>query len=122
MNVFFADPSAPAQAAPSTASTGLFGMLIWLVAIFAIFYFIAILPQRRREKQHRQMVESIRRGDVVVTVGGVVGKVIDVRKDTLKIKSANVTELEVRKASIAGVVSKASQQEGISREDISEKS
>ncbi|HCZ05762.1 MAG TPA: preprotein translocase subunit YajC [Thermotogae bacterium] len=81
-----------------------------LIAIFALFYFIAILPQRRREKQHRQMVESIKRGDVVVTIGGVVGKVIDVRKDTLKIKSANVTELEVRKASIAGVVSRGSQE------------
>lgn len=111
MNIFFADPSAPAQTTPSTTGTGgLFGMLIWLVAIFALFYFIAILPQRRREKQHRQMVESIKRGDVVVTIGGVVGKVIDVKKDTLKIKSANVTELEVRKASIAGVVSRGSQE------------
>lgn len=121
MNVFFADPSVPAQTSPFARDTGLFGTIIWLVAIFAIFYFVAILPQRRREKQHKQMVESIRRGDVVVTIGGVVGKVIDVRKDTLKIKSANVTELEVRKASITGVVSKVSQQEGTSQEDVSGK-
>jgi len=107
VNIFFADPTAPTRSPTATGPTGGFAtLLIWLVAIFVLFYFMAILPQRRREKQHQRMVASIRRGDVIVTVGGIVGKVIDVRDETLKIKTANVTELEVRKSSVAGILAK----------------
>ena len=122
VNIFFADPTAPTAGSPSTPGTagGFTTLLIWLVAIFVLFYFMAILPQRRREKQHQRMVASIRRGDVIVTVGGIVGKVIDVRDETLKIKTANVTELEVRKSSVAGILAKrgsSREQEKVEQEE-----
>lgn len=49
-----------------------------LIAVFAIMYFLLIRPQQQRMKQHRQMVEGVRRGDTVVTAGGVVGRVAKV--------------------------------------------
>ncbi len=69
-----------------------------------MFYFLIILPQRRREKQFREMVSSLKKGDTVITVGGVVGKVIDIKKDTVKVKSAIATELEITKRAIASVL------------------
>jgi preprotein translocase subunit YajC len=49
-----------------------------LIAVFAIMYFLLIRPQQQRMKQHRQMVEGVRRGDTVVTAGGIVGRVAKV--------------------------------------------
>ncbi|HPV63539.1 MAG TPA: preprotein translocase subunit YajC, partial [Fervidobacterium sp.] len=79
-------------------------MVIMLLLFFAMMYFLVILPQRRKEKEFKQMLESLKRGDNVITTGGVVGKIIDIKKDTLKIKSANSTELEIHKAYIAKVL------------------
>lgn len=61
MNLNFSDP--------------MFQSLGFLVPLFVIFYFFMIRPQQQRMKQHREMVNSVRRGDTVVTAGGVVGKV-----------------------------------------------
>lgn len=64
------------------------GMLIPL-AFLAIFYFILILPQRREQKRHREMVASLTRGDRVVTMGGVVGEIIQLRDDEVTLKTGD---------------------------------
>ncbi|HDM70131.1 MAG TPA: preprotein translocase subunit YajC [Thermotogales bacterium] len=86
------------------AGGGAMGLIIWLLVLFLMFYFLLILPQRKKERDFRRMISSLKRGDKIVTVGGIVGKVIDIRKDTVKIKVANTTELEVTKRSIASVL------------------
>ncbi|MBP8657435.1 MAG: preprotein translocase subunit YajC, partial [Fervidobacterium sp.] len=96
-------------AAGTTATTGsssgaLIQMVIMLLLFFAMMYFLVILPQRRKEKEFKQMLESLKRGDNIITTGGVVGKIIDIKKDVIKIKSANSTELEIHKAYIAKVL------------------
>ncbi|MBO8161541.1 MAG: preprotein translocase subunit YajC [Thermosipho sp. (in: Bacteria)] len=96
--------SEPVTTAAPSASSGLFQMLFLLLIFFVMMYFLVILPQKRREKQFKQMIASIKRGDTIVTSGGVVGKVIDVKNDTLKIKTANTTELEISKAFVAKVI------------------
>ncbi len=106
--VFAGAPDAGAAAGTTptaTSSSGaLIQMVIMLLLFFAMMYFLVILPQRRKEKEFKQMLESLKRGDNVITTGGVVGKIIDIKKDTLKIKSANSTELEIHKAYIAKVL------------------
>ena len=107
MKMIFA--GAPGTAAPTTTPTtgaggAFFQMIFLLLIFFAMMYFLVILPQKRREKQFKEMIASIKRGDTVITNGGVVGKVLDVRKDTLKIKTANSTELEIAKAYISRVI------------------
>ncbi|AZQ67771.1 preprotein translocase subunit YajC [Silicimonas algicola] len=69
-----------AQAAGG-AGPSLLAQLPFFVAIFAIFYFLLIRPQQKKLKEHNAMVEALRRGDQVVTQGGLVGKVTKVRED-----------------------------------------
>lgn len=78
--------SAPAallwlQAGPADASP--FGMLVPMLLIFAIFYFLLIRPQQRRQRELETLIKNIEKGDDVVTVGGVHGKVIGVSDDVL---------------------------------------
>jgi len=66
-------------------STGIssMGFVIQIVAIFAIFYFLMIRPQQKQRKQHEERIMQLKRGDAVVTTGGLVGEVVHV-KETLK--------------------------------------
>ncbi|ACJ74705.1 membrane protein [Thermosipho africanus TCF52B] len=101
------DPSAStggATAAAPSAAGELFQMLFLLLIFFVMMYFLVILPQRKREKEFKKMISEIKRGDTIITSGGIVGKVIDVKKDTLKIKTSNTTELEVAKVYISKVL------------------
>jgi preprotein translocase subunit YajC len=79
-----------------------------LVLLFAIFYFLLIRPQQQRMKKHQQMVENIRRGDTVVTAGGLVGKVAKVKDDNeLLVDLADNVQVRVIKSTISDVRSKA---------------
>ncbi len=72
-----------------------------LVAFIAIFYFLLIRPQRQQQKRHEELVESLRRGDEVVTIGGVIGEIIHVRDDRLTIKTADETRVVVERDKVA---------------------
>jgi preprotein translocase subunit YajC len=97
----------PSSSGGATAASGGFmGLLIWLLIIGGMFYFLLILPQRRRDKEFKRMISSLKRGDTVITIGGIVGKVIDIKNDTVKIKVANTTELEITKRAIGSVIGK----------------
>ncbi len=64
----------------------LISTMVPLVAVFAIFYFLIIRPQQQRVKQHKEMLENVRRGDTVVTAGGIVGRVAKVpQKDDTEV-------------------------------------
>lgn len=97
--------STPHSTAPATGGgdTGIFTMIIWLVVIVAIFYFLLIFPQRRQSKTFEKMMGNLKRGDTVVTAGGVIGKVTDIKSNTVKIRTGN-TEMEITKRSISSVV------------------
>lgn len=58
-----------------------FAQFVPLILIFAIMYFLLIRPQQRKLKDHKKMVESLRRGDMIVTQGGLIGKVTKVKED-----------------------------------------
>jgi len=104
MNILYsAAPGATAPSGTTTTTDSGWSFIFLLVMLFAMFYFLIILPQRRREKQFQQMISQLKRGDTVVTIGGIVGKVIDIKKDTVKIKTAMTTELEITKRAIASV-------------------
>ncbi len=79
-----------------------------LVAIFAIMYFLMIRPQQQRMKQHRLMIENVRRGDTVVTAGGVIGKVAKVKEDgELLIDISETVQIRVVKSTLSEVRTKA---------------
>ena len=78
---------------------------IQMVAIFAIFYFLLIRPQRREAERHRLMLDALKKGDEVVTAGGIIGVVVHAEQDRVTIKTAESTRLVVERARISRVVS-----------------
>ena len=76
----FATP-AFAQAAGGSATISTFSSFVPLILIFGIMYFIMIRPQQKKLKDHKAMIEGLRRGDTIVTQGGIIGKVSKVKED-----------------------------------------
>ena len=74
-----------------------------IAIIFAIFYFLLIRPQQKRQKQLREMVEKLKRGDRVVTSGGIHGTVTGVKEKTVILKVTENVELEISKNAIVGM-------------------
>jgi preprotein translocase subunit YajC len=71
----------PAYAQAAGGGMGAFSSFVPLIMIFAIMYFLMIRPQQKKASQHKSMIEGLRRGDQVVTSGGIIGKVSKVNDD-----------------------------------------
>jgi preprotein translocase subunit YajC len=91
--------------APSTGegSSGSGGttMLIMLVAIILVFYFFMIRPQQKKQKQIQNFRNELKRGDKIVTIGGIHGKIIDVQETTFTIEVEDGVKLKIEKAAVA---------------------
>jgi preprotein translocase subunit YajC len=84
-----------------------FAQFVPLILIFAIMYFLLIRPQQKKLKEHQQMVEALRRGDQVVTQGGLIGKVSKVKEDNeIEVELAEGVRVRVVKSTIAQVLNK----------------
>lgn len=78
------------------------------VAILAIFYFLMIRPQQQRAKQHQEIIANVRRGDTVVTSGGIVGRVAKVKDDTeILVEIADNVQVRVVKSTLSEVRAKS---------------
>lgn len=94
--------------------------LIPVIAIFAIFYFFLIRPEAKREKKRKEFVEALKKGDRVVTIGGIMGRVTGVSDNYVIIESEN-TRLKVLKNAISMEHSLALNQKGKEKEAVKEK-
>ncbi|MEX3016371.1 preprotein translocase subunit YajC [Gymnodinialimonas hymeniacidonis] len=84
-----------------------FGQVIPLILILVIMYFFLIRPQQKKVKEHQAMVEALRRGDEVVTQGGLIGKITKVKDDTeVEVEIAKDVRIRVLRPTIAQVRSK----------------
>ncbi|MFE3835486.1 preprotein translocase subunit YajC [Pseudogemmobacter sonorensis] len=102
----FATP-AFAQAAGTGAAGSTFGLLFPMIMIFAIMYFLMIRPQQKKMKEHRAMVDALRRGDQVVTQGGIVAKVTKVQEDGMvEVEIAEGVKVKVVRHTITQVLNK----------------
>jgi preprotein translocase subunit YajC len=98
-----AAPAFAQGAGPMSAFTS----FVPLILIFAIMYFLLIRPQQKKVKDHQKMVEALRRGDQVITQGGLVGKVVKVKEDgEVEVELAENVKVRVIKSTIAQVLSK----------------
>jgi len=77
-------------------------LIVFLVLIFGFMYFAVIRPQRKRQRDQQQMVEELRRGDKVITSGGIYGVVETVSDESVVIKVESGTTMRVAKSSLAG--------------------
>ena len=103
----FSSPAyAQAAAGPAGGAYGGLIQLAPLVAIFAIFYFLMIRPQQQRAKAHRAMIDAVKRGDEVVTGGGLIGRVTKVGETEHEVEVAPNVRLRVLKGTLADVRTK----------------
>ena len=72
-----------------------------LIIIFGIFYFLLILPQQKKQKAHQVMLQNLRQGDKVVTIGGIFGKIISIRGEVITLEIANQVRVEVVRSGIS---------------------
>ncbi|AEA81604.1 MAG: preprotein translocase subunit YajC [Pelagibacteraceae bacterium] len=83
------------------------GQFVPLILIFVIFYFLLIRPQQRKVKEHKAMVDSVARGDMVVASGGLMGKIVRVLEDDkVELEISDNVIVKVIRSSISAVVSK----------------
>ncbi|MDQ1899354.1 preprotein translocase subunit YajC [Paracoccus sp. WLY502] len=95
-----------AQAAGNAGAGAAFAQFIPLILIFAIMYFLMIRPQQKRVKQHREMVAALKKGDHVVTQGGIIGKVASVRDEELEVEIASGVKVRVVRGTVSQVLNK----------------
>jgi preprotein translocase subunit YajC len=80
-------------------------IIIWIVVFFGIFYFLAIRPQRRQKQQHAEMVSMLKKGDEVVTIGGMFGTVSAIGDDWVELEVAKRTRVRYLKRAISSITS-----------------
>jgi preprotein translocase subunit YajC len=100
-------PISPAFAQGASGGSDFFIQLVPILLMFVIFYLLLLRPQQQRVKAHKEMVTNIRRGDTVVTAGGIVGKVTKVKDDgEIEVEIADNTRVRVIKGTVAEVRAK----------------
>lgn len=108
LTVFLAPATAFAQAADAAAPAGgasQFAGILPLVLIFFVFYFLLIKPQQKRLKEHQAMQASLKKGDEIVTGGGIVGRITKAGEgDTITVEIAKGVEVSVLKSTVNSLV------------------
>ena len=102
----FLIPAAHAQDAAPAAAGGDMFQIFFLVGLFVLFYFIAIRPQRKRQKEHNEMVAALGKGDEVVTTSGMLGKIAKLEDNYVVLTVAEKVELKFQRSSIHAVLPK----------------
>lgn len=102
INEAFAEVAAPA-AAPQ--ADGTFSMIM-IAAIFVLFYFMLIRPQNKRAKEHRDLVSKLQKGDEIITSGGLVGRVVNLDEQFIKISLADGVEVHLQRQAVSTVLPK----------------
>ena len=104
MSLFIA--SAHAQAEGAAPAGGELFQILFLVGLFVLFYFIAIRPQRKRQKEHAEMVGALSKGDEIVTSSGILGKVTSLDDNYMVINVANNVDMKFQRVHLHAVLPK----------------
>jgi len=93
-------PAPTAGATPAAPQNTLLGFMP-LILIFVIFYFLLILPQQKKQKKQQAMIDALKPGDEVVTLGGLFGKIVEVKAETFVLEIANNTKVKISRAAVS---------------------
>jgi len=117
-HLLMAGPPAGGEAAPGA------GIMTFLpfVAIIAIFYFLIIRPQSKKQKETQKMLSTLKKGDKIVTVGGIYGTIQTVREHSVVVKVDDNTKIEFSRSAVSSIVSPSAGKEDKSEEKESEDS
>lgn len=95
-----------AQAAGGAGGAAGLASFLPLILIFVIMYLLMIRPQQKRMKEHRAMIEALKKGDEIVTQGGLVGKITSVRDNELEVEIAAGVKVRVIRSTVTGLVNR----------------
>ena len=101
-------PAYAQAAAPAAGGGDMFMSLLPLLLIFVVFYFLLIRPQQAKMKQHRTMIENLKRGDQIATAGGIIGKIVKVEQNDnmLTVEIAPNVQVKVIRQTVTDLLSK----------------
>lgn len=105
MGFFISNAMAASPVTHAPQSDGTFS-LIMIAAIFVLFYFMLIRPQNKRAKEHRELVSNLKKGDEIVTSGGMLGKVVSIDEQYIKIALSDTVEICLQRSAISAVLPK----------------
>jgi preprotein translocase subunit YajC len=88
---------------------GGFGGFIPIILMFVIFYFLLIRPQQKRQKEHRNMITNLKKGDRIITSGGLHGRITGMDDTTLTVEIADKVRVKVARSNVGGMAQPASQ-------------
>jgi preprotein translocase subunit YajC len=94
---------APQGGAENASPLGALGGFLPLIAIFAIFYFLIIRPQNKKQKDTQKMLSALKKGDRIVTIGGIHGVIQTVKENTVIVRVDDTTKLEFSRSAVSGV-------------------
>jgi preprotein translocase subunit YajC len=86
---------------------GGFGGLIPIILMFVIFYFLLIRPQQKRNKEHKEMITGLKKGDRIITSGGIYGRITGLDEATLTVEIADKVRVKVVRANVSALASSA---------------
>ncbi len=90
---------------------GPYSGILWMVVIFAIFYLILIRPQQQQQKKRREMLGQLRKGDRVVTIGGIHGLIKEIREDVVTLRVADNVNIKFSRGGVERVVEDEDEEE-----------
>jgi preprotein translocase subunit YajC len=93
----------PAFAQSAGGSGDIMGQMLPLILIFFVFYFVLIRPQQKRQKEHKSMLGALKRGDRIVTGGGIIGQVVKATDVELTVEIADNVKIRVTRDSVMGM-------------------
>ncbi len=97
----FMQQSQPAAKPQASIITGLLPFIL----VFVIFYLLIIMPSRKKQKKHKEMVEALKPGEKIVTTGGIYGTIMGVKPDRLEIKISSNVKIEITKSAVGAILS-----------------
>jgi preprotein translocase subunit YajC len=89
------------------ARPNMLGALLPFVLVFVIFYLLIIMPQRKKQKKHMELVDNLKPGDRIITTAGILGTIMGVQKDFIELKISSNTNIKITKSAV-GVIRGAS--------------
>jgi preprotein translocase subunit YajC len=95
---------ATSGAATGTGGGNVITTFLPFILILGVFYFLIIMPQRKKDQEHNKMLDSLKRGDKIITNGGIYGKIVDIKENKLTIEIAKGVEIEILKRKRLSVI------------------
>lgn len=100
--MFFLQTDVPA--ADVGVGGGIFGLIMPFLIVGVLFYFMIIRPQQKQQKERKAMIDALKKGDHIVTVGGIYGELVALKEDYVTLKVADKVEIKVSRSGIGSVI------------------